>query len=101
MALLKVFVPKEGLTEALDTIIERAQDFTDSANTSHEHRERILEYIQLAKIKLDAVLNSECAIDGTSPSDETERVVEYLLTNLRDLRKQLQETAFTQVQCLQ
>ncbi|KAK6624674.1 hypothetical protein RUM44_011533 [Polyplax serrata] len=87
---------QEGLTEALDTIIERAQDFTDSANTSHEHRQRILEYIQLAKIKLDAVLNSDCAIDGASPSDETERMVEYLLTNLRDLRKQLQEAAFTQ-----
>lgn len=88
---------QEGLSEALDAIIERSQDFTDSANTSHEHRERILDYINSAKMHLDALLNSECAIDGTSPSEETERTVESLLTNLRDLRKQLQETSFAQV----
>ncbi|KAL0279422.1 UNVERIFIED_CONTAM: hypothetical protein PYX00_000987 [Menopon gallinae] len=87
---------QEGLSEALDAIIERSQDFTDSANTSHEHRERILDYINSAKMHLDALLNSECAIDGTSPSEETERTVELLLTNLRDLRKQLQETSFAQ-----
>lgn len=30
------------MTSALDAAIERTQDFTDSAYTSHEHRENIL-----------------------------------------------------------
>lgn len=86
---------QEGLSEALETIIERTQDFTDSANTSHEHREKILELIQAAKLQLDSLLNSESAIDS-SPIEETERAVESLLATLKDLRKKLQETSFSQ-----
>lgn len=33
---------RERMTTALDAAIERTQDFTDSAYTSHEHRENIL-----------------------------------------------------------
>jgi hypothetical protein len=33
---------RERMTSALDAAIERTQDFTDSAYTSHEHRENIL-----------------------------------------------------------
>lgn len=33
----------DKLRSALDTVIETTQDFTDSAYTSHEHRERIVE----------------------------------------------------------
>lgn len=33
---------RERLTLALNAAIERTQDFTDSAYTSHEHRENIL-----------------------------------------------------------
>ena len=33
---------KEQLTACLDSITERTQDFTDSAYTSHEHRQNII-----------------------------------------------------------
>lgn len=33
---------RERMTSALEAAIERTQDFTDSAYTSHEHRENIL-----------------------------------------------------------
>lgn len=33
---------RDRLTAALEAAIERTQDFTDSAYTSHEHRENIL-----------------------------------------------------------
>ena len=33
---------RDRMTSSLDAAIERTQDFTDSAYTSHEHRENIL-----------------------------------------------------------
>jgi len=47
---------KERLTQALDTIVERTQDFTDSAYTSHEHRENILLLCDRAKLELNQLL---------------------------------------------
>lgn len=47
---------KERLTQALDTIVERTQDFTDSAYTSHEHRENILLLCDRAKLELNKLL---------------------------------------------
>lgn len=47
---------KERLTSSLDTIVERTQDFTDSAYTSHEHRENILLLCDRAKLELNQLL---------------------------------------------
>jgi hypothetical protein len=47
---------KESLTSALDTILERTQDFTDSAYTSHEHRENILLLCDRVKLQLNQLL---------------------------------------------
>ena len=40
---------KEQLTACLDSITERTQDFTDSAYTSHEHRQNIIMLCDQAK----------------------------------------------------
>lgn len=47
---------RETLTSALDTVVERTQDFTDSAYTSHEHRENILLLCDRAKLELNSLL---------------------------------------------
>jgi hypothetical protein len=47
---------REKLTSDLDLIIERTQDFTDSAYTSHEHRENILLLCDRAKLELNQLL---------------------------------------------
>lgn len=47
---------KEGLTSALESIIERTQDFTDSAYTRHEHRENILMLCDKVKMELSTLL---------------------------------------------
>lgn len=47
---------KDPLTSALDTVVERTQDFTDSAYTSHEHRENILLLCDRAKLELNTLL---------------------------------------------
>ena len=43
---------KDQLTLSLDSLIERTQDFTDSAYTSHEHRQNILLLCDNARIEL-------------------------------------------------
>lgn len=42
--------------QALDTICERIQDFTDSAYTSHEHRENILLLIDRIRLQVNQLL---------------------------------------------
>jgi len=44
------------LPAALEAVLERTQDFTDSAYTSHEHREAILEASERLKAELDHLL---------------------------------------------
>uniref|UniRef100_A0A673VCV9 Alpha-catulin n=1 Tax=Suricata suricatta TaxID=37032 RepID=A0A673VCV9_SURSU len=46
------FQSKENLSATLEVILERTEDFTDSAYTSHEHRERILELSSQARLEL-------------------------------------------------
>ena len=51
---------------ALETVIERTQDFTDSAYTTHEHRENILLLCDRAKLELNALFR----IGNNMVSDE-------------------------------
>lgn len=41
---------------ALDAVLEKTQDFTDSAYTSHEHRQVILDSSERLKAELDHLL---------------------------------------------
>lgn len=47
---------QETLSAALDAVLEKTQDFTDSAYTSHEHRQAILESSDRLKAELDHLL---------------------------------------------
>ena len=47
---------RERLQSALDAVVQRTQDFTDSAYTSHEHREKILLLCDRAKLELNQLL---------------------------------------------
>jgi hypothetical protein len=90
---------KERLTKALDTIVERTQDFTDSAYTSHEHRENILLLCDRAKLELNQLLRVGVSLEQTedsSPTREMEQAVVTLLQAVRDLRHQLQGTTMAQ-----
>lgn len=51
------FESKENLAAALEVILERVEDFTDSAYTSHEHRERILELSTQARTELQQFIS--------------------------------------------
>lgn len=51
------FQSKETLSATLEATLERTEDFTDSAYTSHEHRERILELSAQARRELQQLLS--------------------------------------------
>jgi len=50
--------PRDRLAGSLEQAIERCQDFTDSAYTTHEHRENILMLCDRAKIELTQMLRN-------------------------------------------
>ncbi|XP_048510696.1 alpha-catulin isoform X3 [Athalia rosae] len=92
---------RETLTSALDTVVERTQDFTDSAYTSHEHRENILLLCDRAKLELNQLLRIGNSMEnfeggGGSPSSEMEQAVLGVLRATRDLRQQLGTTTMEQ-----
>lgn len=47
---------REELMAALDKVVEKTQDFTDSAYTTHEHRENILLLCDRARLELNQCL---------------------------------------------
>lgn len=51
------FQSKENLSATLEATLERTEDFTDSAYTSHEHRERILELSAQARRELQQLVS--------------------------------------------
>ncbi|KAM6288966.1 alpha-catulin-like [Aegotheles albertisi] len=51
------FLSKENLSTMLEVILEHTKDFTDSAYTSHEQREHILELSKQAKKELEQLVS--------------------------------------------
>ena len=96
---------KDQLTSCLDSIIERTQDFTDSAYTTHEHRQNILLLCERARIELSHVLayvsnNSDChrqegleMASQPTPSQEVDVAMDGLLKTTLELKLELQQTA--------
>ncbi|GAB6029512.1 myosin 3 [Chamberlinius hualienensis] len=87
------------LTGSLDTIVERTQDFTDSAYTSHEHRENILLLCDRTKLELNQLLRIGISMDQqeiVSPNEELEAAIVRTLRAIKDVKQQLQDTALDQ-----
>ena len=59
---------QEKLKCALDVVIEATQDFTDSAYTTHDHRERILMLCEKVNIELTILLRIGVSLVGISLS---------------------------------
>ncbi|XP_066263929.1 alpha-catulin-like isoform X1 [Branchiostoma lanceolatum] len=90
---------KEKLEESLNVIIDQANDFTDSAYTSHEHREKILALCENARMELQALLQVDANNDQGGKLDTTEELETAIIKtckSMKDLKKQLQNTALDQ-----
>uniref|UniRef100_A0A671FMJ4 Alpha-catulin n=1 Tax=Rhinolophus ferrumequinum TaxID=59479 RepID=A0A671FMJ4_RHIFE len=90
------FESKENLSATLEAILERTEDFTDSAYTSHEHRERILELSTHARMELQQLISvwSQAQNKKTkSVTEELELSILKISYSLNELKKELHSTA--------
>ncbi|XP_057646477.1 alpha-catulin [Chionomys nivalis] len=90
------FESKENLSTALEAILERVEDFTDSAYTSHEHRERILELSAQARAEMQQFISVWMQAQSTktkSAAEELELTILRVSHSLNELRKELHHTA--------
>ncbi|XP_066144271.1 alpha-catulin isoform X2 [Euwallacea fornicatus] len=96
---------QDTLPAALEAVLERTQDFTDSAYTSHEHREAILEASERLKAELDHLLGLyanviQIGFEGAVNSPEVEESVQVCINTARDLSRHLANAAISQAQDL-
>ncbi|ENN72461.1 hypothetical protein YQE_10803, partial [Dendroctonus ponderosae] len=94
---------QDTLPSALEAVLERTQDFTDSAYTSHEHREAILEASERLKAELDHLLQLYATVtgfEGAANSSEVEESVQACINSARDLSRHLANAAINQAQDL-
>ncbi|CAI5780242.1 alpha-catulin isoform X1 [Podarcis lilfordi] len=63
---------KENLRAMLRVVLEHTEDFTDSAYTSHENRERILELSKQAKMELEQLVSAWMYAQSQRKKDVTE-----------------------------
>ncbi|GFS44736.1 alpha-catulin [Trichonephila inaurata madagascariensis] len=90
---------RERLKSALDAIMERTQDFTDSAYTTHAHREKILLLCDRARLELNQLFRIGVTLDQsecTSPTEDLEAAILQVLRATKDLKQELQDTAIDQ-----
>ncbi|RXG61291.1 Alpha-catulin [Armadillidium vulgare] len=91
---------RERLCQGLDSINERSQDFTDSAYTSHEHRQTILLLTDRIRLELNHLLRVGVSLEQReipSPSDELESAISNVANATKELKTELQNTALEQV----
>uniref|UniRef100_A0A8C8RLH1 Alpha-catulin n=1 Tax=Pelusios castaneus TaxID=367368 RepID=A0A8C8RLH1_9SAUR len=90
------FLSKENLSTMLELILEHTEDFTDSAYTSHEHRERILELSKQAKMELEQLVSVWMQAQSQKTKDVTEDLEVAILKTcqcMNELKRELHHAA--------
>lgn len=89
---LSVLAPqtREELMAALDRAVEKTQDFTDSAYTTHEHRENILLLCDRVRLELNQCLRMAVNMEQfPNAAFDIDGAVDSVLTATADLSNQL------------
>ncbi|XP_040209449.1 alpha-catulin isoform X1 [Rana temporaria] len=92
------FLSKENLSTMLEVILEHTEDFTDSAYTSHENRERILELSNQAKLELEQLVSVWIQAQAQKTKDVLEDLELAILKTCQcivDLKRELHSSATT------
>ncbi|RXM35658.1 hypothetical protein EOD39_3962 [Acipenser ruthenus] len=87
---------KESLTALLEVILEHTEDFTDSAYTSHEHRERILGLSRQARLELEQLIAVWMQAQNPKAAEATEEMELAILKTcqcMNELKKELHNAA--------
>uniref|UniRef100_A0A8C3TEN1 Alpha-catulin n=1 Tax=Chelydra serpentina TaxID=8475 RepID=A0A8C3TEN1_CHESE len=90
------FLSKENLSAMLELILEHTEDFTDSAYTSHEHRERILEQSKQAKMELEQLVSVWMQAQSQKTKEITEDLEVAILKTcqcMNELKRELHHAA--------
>uniref|UniRef100_A0ABM5GA82 Alpha-catulin n=1 Tax=Pogona vitticeps TaxID=103695 RepID=A0ABM5GA82_9SAUR len=87
---------KENLRAMLRVILEHTEDFTDSAYTSHENREHILELSKQAKMELEQLVSAWMYAQNQKRKDVTDELEVAILKMcqcMNELHRELHSTA--------
>ncbi|KAI1292293.1 Alpha-catulin [Halotydeus destructor] len=90
---------RERLSCAFGSSLEKTQDFTDSAYTGHEHREKLLFICDRARRELNQLLTIALSIEqegSSTPTEEFENALAQTVRATTELKHQLQITALDQ-----
>ena len=80
------------LSSAVDTVLETTQDFTDSAYTTHENRERILGLCEKLKAETQRLIKVGASIESIevqAAAQELENAILKTREASKHLRKQV------------
>ncbi|XP_055749538.1 alpha-catulin-like isoform X5 [Salvelinus fontinalis] len=89
-------LPHQALSGQLEAVVERMEDFTDSAYTSHEHREGILQLCQLARQDTDQLITAWMEAQSLNAKEATEEMELSILKTCQsvyELRRELHKVA--------
>uniref|UniRef100_A0A8C7DHH3 Catenin alpha like 1 n=1 Tax=Oncorhynchus kisutch TaxID=8019 RepID=A0A8C7DHH3_ONCKI len=89
-------LPHQALSGQLEAVVERTEDFTDSAYTSHEHREGILQLCQLARQDTDQLITDWMEAQSLNAKEATEEMELSILKTCQsvyELRRELHKVA--------
>ncbi|XP_041664175.1 alpha-catulin [Cheilinus undulatus] len=88
--------PPQSMGSQLEALVERTEDFTDSAYTSHEQRQAILGLCQLARQETQQLVHAWVEAQSVHAKEATEDMeVSILKTcqSVNDLRRELHKVA--------
>uniref|UniRef100_T1GGS3 Alpha-catulin n=1 Tax=Megaselia scalaris TaxID=36166 RepID=T1GGS3_MEGSC len=83
---------REHLMTALDIVVEKTQDFTDSAYISHENRENILLLCDRVRLELNKCLRIAVSMDSkysSNPNYDLDAALDSVLSATHDLSQHL------------
>ncbi|XP_018426069.1 PREDICTED: alpha-catulin isoform X2 [Nanorana parkeri] len=92
------YLSKENVSTMLEVILEHTEDFTDSAYTSHENRERILELSNQAKMELEQLVSVWIQAQAQKTKDVVEDLELAILKTcqcIMELKRELHSAATT------
>ncbi|CAH2283883.1 Alpha-catulin [Pelobates cultripes] len=90
------YLSKENVSTLLEVILEHTEDFTDSAYTSHENRERILELCNQAKTELEQLVSAWMQAQNHKTKDVMEDLELAILKTcqcITELKRELHNAA--------
>ncbi|KAM4539202.1 alpha-catulin [Odontesthes bonariensis] len=89
------FTP-QSMTSKLEALVERTEDFTDSAYTSHEQRQAILGLCQLARQDTQQLVHvwvEAQSVHAKEATEDMEVVILKTCQSINDLRRELHKVA--------